>query len=136
MSQAAVPIAVLNDRLREVEAEIKKLTHERDILRGLAKRAVEAPPAGSGVSRHSISIPVRHPQTTLFVPIKPTLTSTLEEFIAKNPGLTSAEIASKVIASGFKVGGGDPIKTIQTTLGQLAAKHRVERSADGRFSKT
>lgn len=109
-----IPLAVLDDRIRVVEAELARLGVERDLLRSLRNRAVHVDPA------------------TLATAPPKTLTDTVRDYVLDHPGLTGPEVTSAIEATGRVIGGSDPRKTISTTLGALVQKGRLRRDESGR----
>lgn len=119
-ARRGVPLEVLEQQERELDAEIERLTQRREALRSLRGLAVSFPE----VSPASLA---NRPKT---------LTDTVVDFVYDHPGLNSAEIAEAIEAEfdarGKKVGGADARKTLLTTLGAVVQKGRVRRDADGR----
>ena len=132
----AIPLAVLDDRLRALDAEIQRLTIERGLLQSLRQRAVpvgnQTAPVLLGPSRAA------HPAAghTPSSPPRIKLTDTVAEYVGAHPGLDSAAVADGVLAnfgSGASgIGGSDARKTLMTTLGNLVRRGRVVRDERGK----
>jgi hypothetical protein len=141
VSDSVISAAILNERLRVIEAEIQRLSIERALIEGWLSRAI--PSTLPSIQGESVArLPLRSGgdasgQFGVFPdhPREP-LTDRLVAFVRLYPGMSSAAIADGFIqessGKGYPLGGKDPKKTIQTTLGALVSAGRLSKTPDGR----
>lgn len=130
MTQQAIPLAILDERLAALNTEINRLSIERELLLSLRSKAISMSPNGADRIGPIQQAMVGHR------PQRPTLTDTVVDYVRRNPGLVSSDISDGIIAEfaqrGDVVGGSDPRKTLLTTVGAQVQKGRIRRDSDGR----
>src|SRR5690348_10959884 len=120
--QAVIPVALIDERLAEIdgrlgalEREAGPLIVERNALKALKARAVVSQPAP--IQQTDTSAPPDYVRPSVRRET-PTLTEQLLAFITEKPGLPSTVIADTLVANGFN-GGQNPRKNVLTTIGNM-----------------